>query len=118
VFHLRIGYLSAAIDPATHRLAAAALCRNEEGALKPNMLAMFDITGGAGRTAPAIPDSAVIHEGDQARVWIADSAGRYSLRNIAIGRSQGGYVEVLQGVSAGETAVAGGALFVDQEQSN
>ncbi|HET7085899.1 MAG TPA: efflux RND transporter periplasmic adaptor subunit [Rhizomicrobium sp.] len=117
LFRLRIGYLSEAIDPATHRLAVAAICRNEDGALKPNMQATFDISERAGRMAPAVPETAVIHEGDQARVWVVDREGRYFQRAISAGRSQAGYVEVRHGVSAGETVVAGGALFVDQEQS-
>ena len=117
VLHVRIGYLSGAIDPVTHRLAAGAMYRNENGFLKPNMLASFDIMEREGATAPAVPVSAVTYEGDQARVWTVDANGRCSLRDISVGRTQAGFMEVLRGVSAGEKVVASGALFVDQEQT-
>jgi len=117
LFHVKISYLSSAIDPVTHRLVAGGVLRNENGALKPNMLASFDIKGQAEAMAPAVPESAIIYEGEQARIWVVDANGRYLLRNITTGRLQGGYVEVLQGASAGEKLVAGGALFVDQEKT-
>jgi cobalt-zinc-cadmium efflux system membrane fusion protein len=117
VLRVRISYLSSAIDPVTHRLVAGGIWRNDDGALKPNMLARFDITERGGATAPAVPESAVIYEGDQARIWIVDANGRYFLRNISVGRSREGYVEVLRGVSAGEKVVVSGALFVDQEKT-
>jgi cobalt-zinc-cadmium efflux system membrane fusion protein len=117
VLHVRISYLSGTIDPATHRLVAAGLYRNADGALKPNMLASFAISDSDNGIAPAVPDSAVIYEGEQARIWVVDGNGRYSLRDISVGRSQDGYVEVLRGVSAGEKVVTGGALFVDPEKT-
>jgi cobalt-zinc-cadmium efflux system membrane fusion protein len=117
VFRVTISYLSSSIDPTTHRLAAGGVVRNADGALKPNMQANFDIIERAGANAPAIPEAAVIYEGDQARVWTVDANGRYSLHNIAAGRTQAGYVEALNGVSAGEKVVAGGALFLDQDKT-
>lgn len=116
-FHIRISYLSSAIDPLTHRLVAGGVLRNDDGMLKPNMLASFDIKGTAQAVRPAVPESAIVYEGEQARIWVVDANGRYLLRNITTGRLQGGYVEVLQGASAGEKVVAGGALFVDQEKT-
>lgn len=115
---VKISYLSSAIDPVTHRLVAGGVLRNEDGALKPNMLANFDIKSRTGAVAPAVAESAVIYEGEQARVWVVDANGRYFLRNISTGRLQGGYVEVLQGISAGEKVVASGALFLDQEKTD
>lgn len=117
VLHLRLSFLSGTIDPVTHRLVAGGTLSNSDGALKPNMLASFDIIEPADAAAPAVPEAAVIYEGEQARVWIVDANGRYSLRDISVGRTQDGYVEVLRGVAAGEKLVTSGALFVDQEKT-
>lgn len=117
VLNVKISYLSGTIDPVTHRLVAGGIYRNDDGALKPNMLASFDIAESAGALAPAVPESAIIYEGDQARIWIVDANGRYFLRNISVGRSQSGFVEVLHGAAAGDRVVASGALFVDQEKT-
>ena len=61
-----------------------------------------------------MPDSAVIYEGDSARLWVLDPDGSITPRTIVTGRSDGGLVEVLNGVSAGQRIVAGGSLFIDR----
>ena len=45
--------------------------------LKPEMFATFRIITGDGTMSPAVPESAVVYEGDSARVWVArdDGAG-------------------------------------------
>jgi cobalt-zinc-cadmium efflux system membrane fusion protein len=109
-----ITYIDSAIDPISHRLAVAAAFRNSDHALSPNMLAAFDILDRDAVEAPAVPQSAVIYEGDQARVWRADAHGNVSRRLVQVGRIRDGYAEIIKGLSAGDRIVAGGALFLDQ----
>ena len=118
IIHVRISYISSTIDPVTHRLVVGGVYRNDRGELRPNMLATLDIAGQSAVDAPAVPDSAIIHEGDQSRVWVVNANGQYSLRQLSVGRSQAGYVEVLHGISAGERVVTSGALFVDQANTD
>jgi membrane fusion protein, heavy metal efflux system len=114
VLAARITQVAPAVDPNTHRLAVRATVDNPDGALKPEMFATFRIVTGAARSAPAVPDSAVIYEGDSARLWVLDPDGSITPRTIVTGRSDGGLVEVLNGVSAGQRIVAGGSLFIDR----
>ena len=91
---------------------------NPEGALKPGMFANFSIITGETETAPAVPQSAIVYEGDTARVWVAEDDGTIAARSIRIGRIADGMVEILAGVSAGEKVVTSGALFIDRAASN
>jgi membrane fusion protein, heavy metal efflux system len=109
-----ISYMGSAVDPLTHRLAVAALYKNADGTLKPNMLASFDILDHDDATAPAVPRNAIIYEGEQARVWVVQPDGNYTLRDVTVGRSRDGYAEISHGLSAGERIVTAGALFIDQ----
>ena len=118
IIHVRISYISSTIDPVTHRLVVGGVYRNDHGELRPNMLATLDIAGQGAAEAPAVPDSAIIHEGDQSRAWVVNANGQYSLRQLSVGRSQAGYAEVLHGISAGERVVTSGALFVDQANTD
>ncbi len=109
-----INYIGSTVDPATHRLPVAGLYKNTDGVLKPNMLASFDILDRDSARAPAVPKDAIVYEGEQARVWVVQHDGTFTLRDVTVGRSHDGYAEIARGLSAGERVVTAGALFIDQ----
>jgi len=114
VFRAKVGYIAPSLDPDTHRLPVRATIANADGALKPDMFARVRIdSGGIGRS-PAVPDSAVIREGDTARVWVLGADGTLRVRPVVAGVDQDGMVQIAQGLTAGEKVVSRGALFVDQ----
>jgi len=113
-FKATLDYVAPMIDPATRRLPVRAVIANPDGMLKPAMFANFAIKTGADETAVAAPTAAVIYEGDQARVWIAEKGRSLALRNIKTGRTSGGEVEVLSGLNPGDQVVVSGAIFIDR----
>jgi membrane fusion protein, heavy metal efflux system len=117
VFRAKITYVAPSIDPATHRLQVRADVDNPDGLLKPQMFASFSIITGQDEAAPAIPQSAIVYEGETARVWVQGKDGRLGLRIIRVGRNDGDEVEALSGVRAGEKIVTGGAIFIDRAAS-
>jgi cobalt-zinc-cadmium efflux system membrane fusion protein len=114
VFKARVSYVAALVDPVTHRLPVRAEITNLDGALKPEMFANFRILTGEAASAPAVPQSAVVYEGDLAHVWVLSEGGLLAYRAIRTGRSDGGLVEVLGGLTPGERIVTKGGLFIDQ----
>jgi cobalt-zinc-cadmium efflux system membrane fusion protein len=117
VFKAKISWIAASIDPNTRRLSVRADVENPDGALKPGMFATFSIITGNTETAPAVPPSAIVFEGETARVWVADDDGAIAVRSVRLGRSADGMVEVLNGLSSGEKVVSSGALFIDRAAS-
>ena len=114
VFDAKISYVAPSIDPATRRLAVRADVANRDGLLKPQMFANFTILTGSDTTAVGIPQSAVVYEGDTARVWVNTGGGALSLRQIRTGRTNGDMIEVTSGLSPGERVVVRGAVFIDR----
>jgi membrane fusion protein, heavy metal efflux system len=114
VFTAKLSWVAPAIDANTHRLPVRAAIDNADGALKPMMFASFTIITGIAATAPAVPQSAVVYEGDQARVWVAGGDGSLALRQIRVGRTADGLIEVTSGLSAGEKVVTKGTVFIDR----
>lgn len=114
VFKARLTYVGAVVDNNTRRVSVRAAVDNPDGALKPEMFATFRIITSADSTAPAVPESAVVYEGDTARVWIARDDRTLALRQIKKGRVSDGMVEVLDGVKPGEKIVTSGTLFIDR----
>ena len=98
VFKARLTYVAPAIDPNTHRLPVRAEVENPDGALKPEMFATFSIITGNAINAPAVPEEAVVYEGQMARVWVAGKDKTLGLRQIQTGRTQDGVIEVLAGL--------------------
>ncbi len=114
VFHARLDYVAPALDPATRRLVVRATIANPDGALRPEMFADFAVDAGPSTEALGVPSSAVIYEGDTARVWVAGPGHALGLRQIRAGRTQGGEVEVLGGLNPGDRVVTSGAIFIDR----
>jgi membrane fusion protein, heavy metal efflux system len=114
VFKAQVTYVAAVLDPVTHRLPVRAAIDNRDGALKPEMFASFRILTSAASEAPAVPQNAVIYEGDAAHVWVLSADGLLTFRAIQAGRNNDGLVEVIDGLKVGERVVTHGGLFIDQ----
>lgn len=114
VFTARLSWIAPAIDGATHRLAVRAELQNPDGVLKPQMFVTVSIHTADDRTSPAVPQKAVIYEGNRAHVWLARPDRSLGLREIRVGRMRNGDIEVLSGLARGDRVVTAGALFIDR----
>ena len=115
VFNAKLAYVAPALDPNTRRLPVRAEIENPGRELLPEMFASFRIVSGDDRLMPAVPVDAIVYEGANARVWIArpDSETVVS-RDITVGDTINGLVEVRKGLAVGETVVTSGTLFIDR----
>jgi len=115
IFNAKLTYVAPSIDPSTHRLSVRAEVENTDGALKPEMFASFSIiTDNNTTTSMAIPEEAIIYEGDKAHVWVAQDDKLIGSRQIHVGRNSDGEVEVTDGLKLGEKVVTSGSLFIDR----
>jgi cobalt-zinc-cadmium efflux system membrane fusion protein len=78
------------------------------------MFASFVIQTSAASQAPAVPEGAVVYEGESAHVWVLRGDNALAVRPIRVGRTYDGYVEVLDGLQAGDRVVTKGSLFIDR----
>ncbi len=113
-FSARVVYVAPTIDPNTHRLTVRAVIDNPDGALKPEMFANFVILTSAADQSPAVPEGAVIYEGEAAHVWVVLPDNTIAIRPIRVGRTNDGFVEVLEGLKPGDQVVMKGSLFIDR----
>jgi Cu(I)/Ag(I) efflux system membrane fusion protein len=91
---------------------------NSDGKLKPDMYA--DVVFHAGtdeRPVTAVPTSAVVDSGTRQVVLVAKGGGRFEPRPVRLGRRGDGYVEVIEGVSAGEEVVTTATFLIDAESN-
>jgi cobalt-zinc-cadmium efflux system membrane fusion protein len=114
VFEAKIDYVAAALDPTTRRLLVRTTIDNRQGLLKPEMFASVSIFTDQGGPAASVPRTAVIYEGDAARVWVARDDRAIELRTIKLGLAAGNMIQVLDGLRAGEQVITKGSLFIDR----
>jgi membrane fusion protein, heavy metal efflux system len=114
-FKARINAINSASDLTTRRVVVRAEIENPDGLLKAEMFAMFKISTEEAVAAPAVPTDAVIREGDIATVWVESEPMLFKRRVVDIGKQQDGLTQIRKGLDAGESVVARGAIFVDNE---
>ncbi len=115
VFTARVTHVAPTIDPTTHRLSVRAELDNPDGALKPEMFASFRIITGPAATTLAVPVGALVYEGSDVHVWVANPADKtIAARDIRLGAVQDGMAQVVDGLKPGEQVVTVGSLFIDR----
>ena len=113
IFRAKLTWVAQGIDPTTHRLSVRAELRNPDGMLKPAMFATMLVHTGGDRVSLAVPEVAVIHEGDLSHVWVSAGGDSLVLRTIQPGRLQDGVLEVLKGLNPGDKVALSGSIFLD-----
>ncbi len=74
---------------------------------------MFDAA--AGQPVLQIPRSALLDSGLRQRVFIELSPGRYEPREVRVGRREGDWIEIQDGLAEGERIVVAGNFLIDAE---
>ena len=91
---------------------------NPGGLLKPSMYARVEMAANRlGGKVLAIPDSSVLDSGTRQIVLIQRDAGTFEPRTVKLGMRADGYVEVLEGLKAGETVVVSANFLIDAESN-
>jgi cobalt-zinc-cadmium efflux system membrane fusion protein len=87
---------------------------NQQRLLKPEMFAAVTIFTGPGSMAVSIPRTAVIYEGDVARVWVVRDDKGIELRRISVGLIDGRTIQVVDGLRPGERVITKGSMFINR----
>jgi RND family efflux transporter MFP subunit len=117
-FEGRVAYLSPVVDQTAKTAQARIEVRNTADLqLKPGMFATVRIASPVAVSAVAVPEQAVIHSGERAVAVIALGGGYFDPREVRLGLTAGGYVQVLQGVAAGEKIVTSAQFLIDSESN-
>ncbi len=110
----RVTFVSPTVSDATRTAKARIELDNAAGILKPGMFAtvMIDVDLGDGI---AIPEDAIIDTGERKIVFVAHDGGHFEPRSIEVGISIEGSVQVLAGLTEGESIAETGQFLLDSE---
>jgi cobalt-zinc-cadmium efflux system membrane fusion protein len=113
VFHGRISYVAASLDPTTRTLQARIETSNPDAKLKKDMYVVAIVNAGTIPNAIALPDAAVLRDNEnQPFVYAAASSNQFGRRSVTLGESLNGQTEITSGLKAGDRVIGDGSLFL------
>jgi cobalt-zinc-cadmium efflux system membrane fusion protein len=113
VFHGRISYVAASLDPNTRTLQARIETNNPGEKLKKDMYVVATVNAGNISNAIALPDAAVLRDSEnQPFVYAAASPHQFGRRSVTLGESLNGQTEITSGLQAGDRVIGNGSLFL------
>jgi membrane fusion protein, heavy metal efflux system len=113
VFHGRIAYVAASLDPSTRTLQARIETNNPGETLKKDMYVVATVNAGTIQDAIALPDAAVLRDTEnQPFVYAGASADQFGRRSVTLGESLNGQTQITSGLKAGDRVIGNGSLFL------
>ncbi len=118
VFAGKVTFVYPTLNPDTRTAKVRIELANPRGLLKPSMYARVELASFRDKGQMlAVPDSAVLDTGTRQLVLIERGEGRFEPRPVKLGAHGDGYIEVLDGVNAGEKVVVSANFLIDAESN-
>ncbi len=108
-----ISAIDPVIDPATRAVTVRALIPNRGGRLRPGMLLSVALQSRV-RSAVAVPELALVREGDGRYVYTVDKDGKAKRVAVSTGGRDGNLIEVTQGLTPGDKIVTEGVVKLSE----
>jgi cobalt-zinc-cadmium efflux system membrane fusion protein len=113
VFHGRISYVAASLDPTTRTLQARIDTENPGQKLKKDMYVTAVVKAGTIQNAIAVPDSAILRDNvNQPFVYAENASNQFGMRSVTLGESLQGQTQITGGLKPGDRVVGDGSLFL------
>ncbi len=118
VFNGKITFIYPTVTPETRTAKVRVELSNVQALLKPAMYARVEFASSHNKgKVLAVPDSAVLDSGTRQLVLVELGAGRFEPRVVKLGMRGDGYIEVLDGLKAGEVVVVSANFLIDAESN-
>ncbi len=113
----KVDFVYPTLNSATRTVQVRVVIANPQGLLKPAMFASVEFDYGKRTPVLSVPTSAVIDSGIRQVILVRLSEGRFEPRVVRLGQRGASYVEVLEGVAAGEQVVTSANFLIDAESN-
>ncbi len=110
--HGRLLSVGLEVDAATRTVPILYETSNREGRLRVGQNVTLHVETARVEDAVAIPESAIVEEGDQLIVFVQISGETFDKREIRTGARDAGFVQVLEGIREGQRVVTRGAYAI------
>jgi cobalt-zinc-cadmium efflux system membrane fusion protein len=113
VFHGRISYVAASLDPNTRTLQARIDTNNPGQKLKKDIYVVANVDAGTITNTIALPDAAILRDSEnQPFVYVGTSENQFGRRSVTLGETVSGKTQITSGLKSGDRVVGDGSLFL------
>jgi cobalt-zinc-cadmium efflux system membrane fusion protein len=113
IFHGRISFMGAALDPTSRTLQARIDTKNPSGRLKKDMYVAATVVAGTIENALLVPDAAVLRDAEnEPFLYVATANDQFTRRPVQLGQSTEGKTQITGGLQPGEQVAGDGSLFL------
>jgi membrane fusion protein, copper/silver efflux system len=111
-----VAMLYPTLDSASRAIRARVVVTNSGGVLRPGMYATVRLMTPS-HSALTIPSSAILRTGERNVVFVDRGSGELMPHRVEIGRSGGGFTEILSGIDTGQRVVTSAQFLLDSESN-
>lgn len=111
----RVSFVYPMVDEGSRTNRVRVTVPNRDMALKPGMYATIFFYAHIGSDVIAIPLEAVVITGERNLVFVRDDEGMLMSREVVLGPRGGDRVQILEGLTEGETIVVSANFLIDAE---
>jgi membrane fusion protein, heavy metal efflux system len=113
----RVSVVSGAVDPATRTLHLRVVLPNADEQIKPAMFGSIRLLRSMSQGI-LVPASAVVREENAAYVFAQTSSNHFQRRDVTLGRTVDGSLEITKGLKEGDTIVSSNPLLLRAASEN
>ena len=110
-----VDYVGATMEETTRTVKVRVVVNNGEALLRPGMFASVAVELGVGGEALLVPAEAVVGDGADRFVFVRVGKKRFLRRDVTVGMSLDGRVEISKGLTEGEEIVVHGAFLLKSD---
>lgn len=116
-FDGQLSFVGDVLRKASRSVKGRAVVKNNDYRLKPGMFARVRVPVGDKEEVVAIPTSALQTLHNKTVVFVQENEDemRFAPKQVKVGRTMGGYAEILDGIFPGDTVVTEGGFIVKSE---
>jgi cobalt-zinc-cadmium efflux system membrane fusion protein len=112
-FYGRISYIAPSMDATTRTLQARIVAQNPGRKLKKDMYVSASVRAAALQNVLTVPDSAILRDTEnEPFVYLQTGANEFARRQVTLGDSNNGRVQINTGLKEGERVAGNGSLFL------
>ena len=112
-FHGKISYIAPSLDATTRTLQARIVAQNPAKKLKKDMYVTATVRAGSLQNVFTVPDDAILRDSEnEPFVYVQSGPIKFSRRQVTLGESNHGRVQIKTGLKEGERVAGNGSLFL------
>ncbi|MHB8093997.1 MAG: efflux RND transporter periplasmic adaptor subunit [Candidatus Aminicenantales bacterium] len=115
VFRGRLLLVGDALDTETRTIISRAEVPNPAGRLKTGMYVEAVFEGSGERKALVVPESSIQDDEGRSVVFVQTGERTFARRAVVAGEQTSGFVEILKGLTEGDTVVVSGGFLLESE---